>query len=412
MKTVSEDRHGYDGDSERRTPLRRKRLFDVTQWGELQKGTSSDDLRDITVVGAFDEDELSVLSGGETTVRSSIAGDDMTMTTMTESHTTTTTQTSVAVKMAAMQASFAERTAQEMKQIVDWYSEHEDDDRFVTVKQRQSLPGNVIASLDEDEVQNEDDDDDGDSSPRDDEGASRSEHSDLYTQLSSRLSADTDLVTTAAGSSTESVTSTMAASRTSLGSPLSSSLEDLLSEVDEGVDPLYDSQQIVTEQNTQIQMLLIATKFMEDAVLEYEQSSSSSDGDNMDSRTNFVVNNNHNNTISGSPSAYTPSRRTRQSPRTARRARRKRRLKKSVRIALRVSAIICLLIAVARARHAWNHSSQLTTTTTSVVGHHEDALRVHTDQCRDDGSHVYNQCGQQQSEEDTCGTESSPICSV
>jgi hypothetical protein len=49
-----------------------------------------------------------------------------------------------AVKVLKLQASFAEKTAADMEQIVHWYNKYPDHERFIKIKQSDSLPDNAI----------------------------------------------------------------------------------------------------------------------------------------------------------------------------------------------------------------------------------------------------------------------------
>ena len=49
-----------------------------------------------------------------------------------------------AVRFSTMQASFAEKTAAEMEEIVRWFSDHPQQERFVVVNQSDSLPNNAM----------------------------------------------------------------------------------------------------------------------------------------------------------------------------------------------------------------------------------------------------------------------------
>lgn len=57
---------------------------------------------------------------------------------------------SIAIQMSTLQASFAEKTAEEMKQIVDWYSFNSKEDLFNKVTQSQAFPDNPLVCLDDD----------------------------------------------------------------------------------------------------------------------------------------------------------------------------------------------------------------------------------------------------------------------
>lgn len=51
---------------------------------------------------------------------------------------------SAAITVSKLQATFAEKTAADMEQIVNWYNRYGDDERFVKVSQSDSLPDNSI----------------------------------------------------------------------------------------------------------------------------------------------------------------------------------------------------------------------------------------------------------------------------
>jgi hypothetical protein len=61
----------------------------------------------------------------------------------------TTTSSSAAIQVANLQASFAEQTAAEMQQIVDWYAENKTKDRRTKVSQSHALKDNPLACLDD-----------------------------------------------------------------------------------------------------------------------------------------------------------------------------------------------------------------------------------------------------------------------
>jgi hypothetical protein len=346
MMSNVRDERSYDGDSEP-TLRRRQRSQETTTMPppppqEPQVVTTC--IQDIVVVraaaGEDDDDELSVLSGGGDTVR------------LSSEHAVTVPRvgahTSIALKMAAMQASFAEKTAHEMKQIVDWYSENNEEDRFVKVKQSLSLPDNAMACLDE----GDDESQTGDASLKHDNGkcddGKLSESADVVRlerpgptpRSASPLHVETDISTHTGSTSEASIASTMAASPMSLDSPLATFLGDFINEELQECET-YNSRKVAAEQSHQIQILLNATKFMEDVVLEYEQSSSSSDVDKSP-RTTIVTRK----ISSPSPSRTTTpmSRRTKSIPSQPKRTR-KRRIKKSIRVALHVVAIL-ILVAV------------------------------------------------------------------
>jgi hypothetical protein len=65
---------------------------------------------------------------------------------------------SAAVHVSTLQASFAEKTAAEMQEIIGWYSHYNEEDRFTKVDQRQSLPNNAMI-VDE---ESDDDESEGD----------------------------------------------------------------------------------------------------------------------------------------------------------------------------------------------------------------------------------------------------------
>ncbi|KAL3924303.1 MAG: hypothetical protein SGILL_001131 [Bacillariaceae sp.] len=48
------------------------------------------------------------------------------------------------VQVSTLQASFAEKTASEMQEIIGWYSQYEEEERFTKIDQRQSLPNNAM----------------------------------------------------------------------------------------------------------------------------------------------------------------------------------------------------------------------------------------------------------------------------
>ena len=349
MRNVREER-SYDGDSE--PPLRRRiRLRETTTMTlpPHEPQTVNAGIQDIVVVraaaGEDDDDELSVLSGGGDTVRSS-SYDRVT-------GPCGAAHSSIALKMAAMQASFAEKTALEMKQIVDWYSEYKEEDRFVKVKQRISLPDNAMACLDE----GDDDSQTGDASLIRDEGklSETAEVSRLgqmcpSTRSCSPLFLETDRSTHTASTSEASIASTMAASPMSLDSPMYTFLGDFTSEEREGCE-IYNSRKVAAEQNHQIQILLDATKFMEDVVLEYEQSSSSSDADNSP-RTSIATR-----------KMPSPSQRRTPIPRSERKSTRaqpgkwrKRRIKETIRVVLHVVTILILVAMCGYGVRVWRRA--------------------------------------------------------
>lgn len=61
----------------------------------------------------------------------------------------TTTSSSDAIQVANLQASFAEKTAAEMQQIVDWYAENKSKDHRTKVSQNHALKDNPLACLDD-----------------------------------------------------------------------------------------------------------------------------------------------------------------------------------------------------------------------------------------------------------------------
>ncbi len=180
------------------------------------------------------EDEHS-FSAGESLV-SSLSDDE------TQRHTNTL----VAIQMSTLQASFAEKTAEEMQQIVDWYSSIRAADRFTKVIQSQSLPDNPLACIDDDYA--------GRTSPNRNNGRLDLLSKDRVCNLSKKTSREKKIST--------DYPPDLASSPTSMESLHSTSPSSS-----------WEAQQQLQE----VEHLLQATKCMAVIVLEYEQLSSASD---------------------------------------------------------------------------------------------------------------------------------------
>lgn len=60
-------------------------------------------------------------------------------------------KSSLALQMSQIQANFAEKTANDMEEIVRWYAKHGEKDRFISISQNQSLPHNPLSCVEDDQ---------------------------------------------------------------------------------------------------------------------------------------------------------------------------------------------------------------------------------------------------------------------
>ena len=160
------------------------------------------------------------------------------------------TFTSVAIQMSTLQASFAEKNAEEMKQIVDWYASNNKEDLFTKVTQSQSFPDNPLACADDD-----------------DHGATTSKQCNLDPkQLQCKNSGcstpkSNDSISSGDDQSTDYLPD-LAISPSSIESP-------------DG--KVYTSSWEAQKQHEQVQDLVEATKYMAHVIAEYDHRRSASD---------------------------------------------------------------------------------------------------------------------------------------
>jgi hypothetical protein len=131
---------------------------------------------------------------------------------------------SAVIKVSSLQASFAEKTASEMEEIVGWYNQYKEANRFTINQQSKTLPNNAMVCDDDDD---DDDVDDGDGGG---EGDSK------------------DIIQSSSNAPSKRKTS--------------------------------QTMQVLLEQSEAVKSILLNTQYMADIILELEQSSSSSDADN------------------------------------------------------------------------------------------------------------------------------------
>jgi hypothetical protein len=172
---------------------------------------------------------------------------------------------SAAIKVSKLQASFAEKTAEDMEQIVNWYNKYRDGERFVKVNQSESLPDNAIVydSLhSHDPAGNLND-------------PSVSSADDFITASSPSQSSSSDASwVTPTSSPTASTKSNVAGDPSTANTPVRSNRIALSSSLSPSVCSEEVRQQLETADH-----LIRITQYMAEVVVELEQTSSSSDMD-------------------------------------------------------------------------------------------------------------------------------------
>ena len=239
----------YDGDSE---PVEKK-SGDLTTTGKgalvLHKMQASDDEWSSSTA------EVSTAVTGTRSPRKT-------------SSSSSSSSTAVAIKMSTLQASFAEKTAEEMKQIVHWYSTNKEEDRFTKVQQSRLYPDNPLACLDDD-----DDDDDNNEKFQDELTLPCSNQNSSHKSSGSATGASTPLPKSASASCHDNGGGLpdLASSPTSTNSPQSVPLSSTTI-----IPRKRRSSREAEEQYKEVNHLLEATQYMADIVMEYEHSSSAS----------------------------------------------------------------------------------------------------------------------------------------
>jgi hypothetical protein len=246
---MTRDEH-YDGDSE---PV----ICSVNLPAEQRRPDGLNN-NSVTIVHASDDEfSASALSMEEASSMSGILLPD------------SPRKESAAIQMATMQASFAEKTAEEMKQIVDWYSTNNETDRFTKVTQSRSLPDNPLACLDDEEEEMN-----GSRTPQRTNRTIRrgdaSENMDKSAGVHTPKTRGVFPGEENNSSSTVDGLPDLTTSPTMAESPVSVQL-------DGANTTSISSSREAQEQHQVVKDLLEATQYMASIVLEYEQSSSASD---------------------------------------------------------------------------------------------------------------------------------------
>ena len=216
----SEEVLDYDGDSE--LPNQTGRIA-KKKFNETTTRKSSD------VEDTAKADKESV-----TSTSLSPSSDRCVSTSSSSSSSSSRANCSAVIKVSSLQASFAEKTASEMQEIIGWYNQYNESDRFTKILQSKTLPDNAMVCDDDD-----DDDDDDQSSDLLQQGDS-AEALEPSTPKSARK-----------GSSSQTMQ--------------------------------------VLEQSEAVKSILMNTQYMADIILELEQSSSSSDADNVSSDSTLTT---------------------------------------------------------------------------------------------------------------------------
>jgi hypothetical protein len=314
---------------------------------------------------------------------------------------------SMAIQMASLQASFAEKTAEEMKQIVNWYNStssstntttntnntngNEQEDRFIKVPQSRSLPDNPLACLDdddEDDEKNKDGDDDPmnrhqkdldeDRTPQrtnrkkinsgdDDDDSSFERRAEIRpVQTTPKYSGTGSSNKKEDGSSMVDDLPALTTSPTMAESPMSIPPVDKKAIRSSTPHSSNTTSREAQKQHQVVKDLLEATQYMASIVLEYEQSSSASDREVSQlpitrQRRRAAAAPSSNFTVQESmsmphPSEMLPDRFSSKVKKTRTQRRRRRRLNKTLRRSLimvgvgMAAYLVCMLLLTIRGR--------------------------------------------------------------
>jgi hypothetical protein len=138
----------YDGDSERVVPYTSTNLPErIAKKKYVKKSTTVDIISD-------HEDSRTSSEGTSVSINGIVGSEDVSSPSL--DGTFSRASFSAVIKVSSLQASFAERTATEMQEIVGWYNQYEEADRFTKVSQSKSLPNNAMV-CDDFDVDNKND---------------------------------------------------------------------------------------------------------------------------------------------------------------------------------------------------------------------------------------------------------------